>query len=342
MFDFSRHETLSSKCYFTHSVLPNYAERDQPPTKKKPFSTFLSQPFAHTLDLILPDEIHELIQQQLDGDVGTVCYARVYMSLGEILMGDFFNEYIKKGNILMLSEGRPGVDNMFSLYEGVLKLELDRPTYERCGLVGKPIPDGGRKHAKSRYAIEYNLRLPSMLHGKRGFERLVWACKNVLNNSLAWLFHDPQAPSSESESPIAKHCPILKSIRPTITNLPNTLVPTITAISDTYNADASADLLEWLGLVSLDSPRIRAHDSIDPYLSRYQVPELGESDPVARNLVRMRWYGFIPPNFIRDVYIRARKVVGEEWFAMNVSCFHGQAYSLLNHGAKDTLSWEYN
>lgn len=29
-----------------------------------------------------------------------------------------------------------------------------------------------------------------MLHGKKGFERIVWAFKNVLNNSLTWLFHD--------------------------------------------------------------------------------------------------------------------------------------------------------
>jgi ribonuclease P/MRP protein subunit RPP40 len=37
-----------------------------------------------------------------------------------------------------------------------------------------------------------------MLHGKRGFERLVWACKNVLNNSLTWLFHNFQPPSGET------------------------------------------------------------------------------------------------------------------------------------------------
>jgi ribonuclease P/MRP protein subunit RPP40 len=135
---------------------------------------------------------------------------------------------------------------------------------------------------------------------------------------------------------------MLKSAGPTTTNIPNILVPTITSVSDTYDADAAADLLEWLGLVSLDSPRIRADDSIDPYLSRYQVPELGEGSPITRNLVRMRWYGFIPPTFIRDVYIRARKVVGEEWFAMNASCFHGQAYSVLNYGPNDTLSWEYS
>jgi ribonuclease P/MRP protein subunit RPP40 len=29
-----------------------------------------------------------------------------------------------------------------------------------------------------------------MLHGKKGFERLVWAAKNVLNRSLSWIFCD--------------------------------------------------------------------------------------------------------------------------------------------------------
>lgn len=33
-----------------------------------------------------------------------------------------------------------------------------------------------------------------MLHGKKGFERIVWAFKNVLNHSLTWLFHDVQNP----------------------------------------------------------------------------------------------------------------------------------------------------
>lgn len=28
-----------------------------------------------------------------------------------------------------------------------------------------------------------------MLHGKKGFERVVWAAKNVLNRSVTWLFY---------------------------------------------------------------------------------------------------------------------------------------------------------
>lgn len=73
------------------------------------------------------------------------------------------------GDVLMISEGRSGVDNVYSLrngwcwhpdqrilrsrliFPGILRLELDKASYEKAGLVGKPIRSGGRKHEKSRY-----------------------------------------------------------------------------------------------------------------------------------------------------------------------------------------------
>lgn len=69
----------------------------------------------------------------------------------------------------MLSEGRPGIDDIYSLKDGMrtfcllqygfelslivgeLRLDLAKENYERSGLVGKPIHDGGRKHMKTRY-----------------------------------------------------------------------------------------------------------------------------------------------------------------------------------------------
>lgn len=77
----------------------------------------------------------------------------------------------------MLSEGRPGIDNLYMLRNGmqslirshllftllcfakwllryligVLRMELSKEKYERCGLSGQPICDGGRKHIKARY-----------------------------------------------------------------------------------------------------------------------------------------------------------------------------------------------
>jgi len=54
--------------------------------------------------------------------------------------------------------------------------------------------------ALTKTVVEINLRLPSMLHGKKGFERLVWAAKNVLNNSLNWIFVDLDQPKGKSPS----------------------------------------------------------------------------------------------------------------------------------------------
>jgi hypothetical protein len=41
--------------------------------------------------------------------------------------------------------------------------------------------------------VEIELRLPSMLHGKKGFDRIVYAFKNVLNTPVTWLFCDLRA-----------------------------------------------------------------------------------------------------------------------------------------------------
>ena len=51
----------------------------------------------------------------------------------------------------MLSAGKTNHDNIYSLCNGVLRLEVDKATYERMGLDGTAIPSGGRKHVKTRY-----------------------------------------------------------------------------------------------------------------------------------------------------------------------------------------------
>ena len=41
------------------------------------------------------------------------------------------------------------------LISGILRLELAKDKYERCGLVGLPIRDAGRRHIKTRFG-EYD------------------------------------------------------------------------------------------------------------------------------------------------------------------------------------------
>ena len=83
---------------------------------------------------------------------------------------------------------------------------MDKESYERAGLVGKPDGVKGKRGTKPRWSkseiqfmdlilicgivVEINLRLPSMLHGKKGFDRILYAFKNVLDNPVTWLFCD--------------------------------------------------------------------------------------------------------------------------------------------------------
>ena len=47
---------------------------------------------------------------------------------------------------------------------GLLRLELPKEIYERAGLVGTPVRDGGRKHVKSRYGRrDFAITVPNTL-----------------------------------------------------------------------------------------------------------------------------------------------------------------------------------
>lgn len=85
------------------------------------------------------------MQKNLPLEISKPSYSRVILPLSALLEGEFFNEYIKRGkliprsignictltltntnhfpgNILMLSEGKPDVDNAYSLKEGRVSL----------------------------------------------------------------------------------------------------------------------------------------------------------------------------------------------------------------------------
>jgi ribonuclease P/MRP protein subunit RPP40 len=151
MLDFDDDASRREKCFTTIAQLPAFVDPKQPPTKKSPFSAIVNHPFVHTVEVILPEEVYSSVKDPLDAKVQKLRYARVFMSPSALLEGDFFNTYIKTGNILMISEGRSGSDNVYTLKDGILKLEIGKEVYERTGLTGKPIRSGGRKHAKERY-----------------------------------------------------------------------------------------------------------------------------------------------------------------------------------------------
>jgi hypothetical protein len=43
--------------------------------------------------------------------------------------------------------------------------------------------------------VEIDLTSPAMFPGKKGFDRLIYACENVLNRRLTWLFYNTEEKS---------------------------------------------------------------------------------------------------------------------------------------------------
>ncbi|KAJ5387999.1 hypothetical protein N7509_010540 [Penicillium cosmopolitanum] len=314
MFDFDDGASEREKCFTTVTQLPAFVDPKQIPSKKSPFSTILNHPLTHTVEVILPEAVYTSIQSSLDAKLTKPRYARVFMSPADILDGDFFNTYIKSGNVIMISEGRSGSDIVFTLREGICKIELGKEIYERTGLNGKSIRSGGRKHEKERFLIELNLRLPSMLHGKKGFERIVWAFKNVLNQSLTWLFCDLDPASQDDESkPIKGLHPQLLESAPAQAKLKDVLTPPLQE------------------LVSSQMPEAEMQERcVDPYLSRYSVPEFDKNDTV--DLVSLKWRGFISSAWTMQLFLtlmsstaKLTSVEPSSWFVISSSALDRQA-----------------
>ena len=179
-----------------------------------------------------------------------------------------------------------------------------------------------------------------MVRGKHGFERIVWASKNVLNHSVTWLFHDFNG-KNDGSGPIAQHQPKVKTVKPELATIHRAQVPEPSQDLDDQDFDTASEFLEWLTLATMCSPRIQNSDKIDSYLSRYRVPDsVDKSQHTTQDLVKFQWHGFIPATFIRSIILAALKASGAGWFGMTARAFDGKAYSVLQR-KHHTMTWEY-
>jgi ribonuclease P/MRP protein subunit RPP40 len=187
-----------------------------------------------------------------------------------------------------------------------------------------------------------------MLPGKKAFERLQWAFKNVLDASLAWLFYDlrsPLAVNGEVQGALAAHAPTIKTLEPSPEPFQQVLRPSFDLSEDAGEEDTreeAAELLEWLSLTMSRSPRVQKGDSMDPFLCRYRPAE--GATPV--DLVSYQWRGFAPAAFVLKVLLAAMKAsspsttAGEGWFALSGTSFDGKGYTILKHGS-EVMTWNY-
>ncbi|OKL60172.1 hypothetical protein UA08_04637 [Talaromyces atroroseus] len=368
MLDFAEGASAHEKSYIAVGQLPELVEDRRPPYRKAPFTTLSRHALVHTTELIMPREVYNAIWSSMQDKLAKPRYIQVIMPLIALLEGDFFNTFVKSGCVLMQSEGRSGVDDVFTLHNGTLTLQVGKDKYERSGLAGKPIRSGGRKHAKERFAIEIDLCQPSMLHGKRAFERIVWACRNVLNASLTWiLVCDASSQNSldQAVAALAKYHPRILDCRFEETSHPVAQIPPL-SLDEIPPSSSPRDLeeycnevSEWLALVSLRSPRISVDDVIDPYLSRYAVPHAESTLPQPTALVSLRWQGAMASRWITQLFTlfileqRLHTDCLNAWTALSASAFrrvaveNADGYTILSIPEKarpmgnSFISWDF-
>ena len=178
-----------------------------------------------------------------------------------------------------------------------------------------------------------------MVHGKHGFERIVWAFENVLDQSVTWLFYNLNS-KNDGSGPIAQHQPKIKTVEPHIEPLNDIYVPEPGQDIREDDHHLANDLLEWLSLAAMGSPRIHRLDKIDTHLSGYQIPDAADMACSTQDIIRYRWHGLLPAMFIKNIVSASLKASGTEWFGLNVVGFDGRAYSILQR-KHHTLTWEY-
>lgn len=185
-------------------------------------------------------------------------------------------------------------------------------------------------------AVELNLRLPSMVRGKKGFERVLWAAKNVLDSAVTWLFYDYNG-TIDGSGPIAVHSPVIRTVKPCIAALDDVAVPLFPATLSESDEEEAAELLEWITLIAAGSSRVLASDRVDSYISRYQIPG---AQKLVQGVTHYRWHGFIPSNVAMKLLLAALKVSGDDWFTVSGAGFDGSGYAVLRN-KKLITTWKY-
>jgi ribonuclease P/MRP protein subunit RPP40 len=148
-------------------------------------------------------------------------------------------------------------------------------------------------------------------------------------------------------------------LKPSISRLIGAVPPFVHDEQTLQDQLYEEQLLEWLGLVTLSSPRISECENIDRYLCKYALPEAFEDESKKpQSLVHIRWHGFASNIFIRHIwlilshatrerddpwYAAERKGLDEKgvtWFSLSARTFEDTSFTALCNDHKSVLLWE--
>lgn len=133
-----------SKIHLTSGGLPSYLSPTQAPTKKSPWKTIRDVGFIRAATAILPEEVYQAIWQGVESSMTKVVYATVILKLEDLLQGDFFTDYVKRGKTCFRREAH----SVRGSCTGRLKVVLTSTGRQRSHAVR------GRARHRSTFLIE--------------------------------------------------------------------------------------------------------------------------------------------------------------------------------------------
>lgn len=112
--------------------------------------------------------------------------------------------------------------------------------------------------------------------------------------------------SNTEAAPITKLHPQSIESRPVKSRLGPVLAPPLQSLmvneaSERESQETLGALAEWLAMVQLNSPRVSAEDKVDPYLSRYAVPDFENSSTTG--LISLKWSGLVSPSWTMQLFV---------------------------------------
>ena len=106
--------------------------------------------------------------------------------------------------------------------------------------------------------------------------------------------------SGVDKPPVSEHHPIVNTCQSASKQI-EVLTPLMKLPLPDDFSEEQLEIVEWLSLVVLNSPRIICGDAIDPYLCQYQVP--GDDQAKICRVVKITWKGFISSEWIKELYL---------------------------------------
>lgn len=111
------------------------------------------------------------------------------------------------------------------------------------------------------------------------------------------------------DGPLNAHFPTIQTLKCSTQDVRHVLLPTtltsgfedVAAAPPEEQQESVYDLLEYLDMLFLGSPRVQATDRIDPFLSRYAVPDLPEIPESTYPIKILTWTGLIPSRWIMQL-----------------------------------------